>query len=112
VLGRRVAQISYTRQNPDSSYAGKNFGGGMGQLSRRQRLDSHHKSKWRLVGFVIGGILGASVMVALVLLLIALHVPPPPEVQINALSSQRLDEEFRQAAVAAAQSGTPFEVRG
>ncbi len=82
----------------------------MAQLSRRRRPDSHHKSKWRLAGRVIGGILAIALVVVITLVMLVLHTPPPPTVQLNALSAQRLDEDFRRAA-ATAQSGTPSEVR-
>lgn len=80
-----------------------------GRLQHEQKAITR-KSRWRLAGLIAGGILSAIALVFLAILFLALRVPPAPEVQVNALSVQRLDEAFRQAG-ATAQAGTPSNVQ-
>jgi len=75
-----------------------------------ERIAATHKSKWRLAGFIVGGILFAVVSVLVTVVLLAFHVPPAPAVQFDSLSAQKLEEAFRQATIAA-QTGTPTVVR-
>jgi hypothetical protein len=80
------------------------------QEDRSNRRRVVRQSKWRLVRFIFGGVFCGLVLGILIIAIIVFRVPPPPEVRIDSLSAQRLDEEFRQAT-AAAETGTPSEVR-
>ena len=82
----------------------------MAQSLRHQHKEVGHKSKWRVVGFVVGGILGAALVFCIVVLMLVLHSPPPPAIHTDPLSAKQFEEEYR-GAVAAAQAGTPQIVR-
>ncbi len=82
----------------------------MAQSLRRQRREVGQKSNWRIVGFVVGGILGAAFVFCVVVLILVLHSPPPPAIHTDPLSAKRFEEEYR-GAVAAARAGTPQIVR-
>jgi hypothetical protein len=69
-----------------------------------------HKSKWRLAAFVIAGIFGSAVLVAVVGLFLILRPVPVPAVHIDPAAAQRLAEELQHAQTMAA-SGIPAVVR-
>lgn len=82
----------------------------MAQSLRRRHGEVGHKSKWRVVGFVVGGILGAALVFCIVVLMLVLHSPPPPAIHTDPLSAKQFEEEYR-GAVAAARAGTQQVVR-
>ena len=83
----------------------------MSQWLRQGWTTSIQRSHRRMVRYVFGGILGAILLIVISVVVLAFRVPTPPTVRIDALSLQRLDDEFRQAAVIAAQSGKSSEIR-
>jgi hypothetical protein len=82
----------------------------MSQRLRRERAAVQHKSKWRLAGFVIAGVLGAVLVVGLIGFMLILHTTPPPAIHTDPAAARRLEEKLQQAQTAAA-TGTPGILR-
>jgi hypothetical protein len=83
----------------------------MSQRLRHERAAIHQKSKWRLAGYIIAGILGAVLLLGVIGLLLILHTTPPPVVHTDPVAAQRLQQELQKAQTAAAGGGTPGVVR-
>ncbi|SRR6266568_1735360 len=78
----------------------------MSQRLRRGRAAIQNKSKWRLAGFVGGGIVGVMLMLGVVGLILIFHTTPPPVIHTDPAAAQRLQRELQQAQNAAA-AGSP-----
>ena len=79
----------------------------MSQRLREERASAiQNKSKWRLVGFIVGGVAGAVLLLGLVGLVLILHTTPPPVIHTDPGAAQRLQREL-QDAQSAAERGTP-----
>ena len=78
----------------------------MGQTSRGEKVATKKRSKWRLAGYIVGGILCIVLATGLVGLLLILHTPPPPVVHIDPAAAKRLQTELEEAQTPSA-SGTP-----
>jgi len=74
----------------------------MSQRLRRERAEVQHKSKWRLAGFIIGGVVGTVFVFGIIGLLLILHTTPPPVIHTDPAAAQCLQQELQQAATAAA----------
>lgn len=82
----------------------------MSQRLRRERTAIPGRSKWRLAGVVIAGVLGAVLVVGLIGFLLILHTPPPPVIQTDPAAARRLQQELDKAQTAAT-SGTQAVVQ-
>jgi hypothetical protein len=82
----------------------------MSQRLRRERAAIHQKSKWRLAGYIIAGILGTVLLLGVIGLLLILHTTPPPVIHTDPVAAQRLQQQLQEAQTAAA-SGTQGMVR-
>jgi len=82
----------------------------MAQSFRRRHIQVGRKSKWRVVGFVVGGILGAAFRFLHRGVMLVLHSPPPPAIHTDPLSAQTVRGRISWA-VAAARAGSPQIVR-
>jgi hypothetical protein len=77
----------------------------MSQRLRQERAAHERRSRWRLVVFVVAGILGAALLVALGALALILHTATPPAIHTDPAAAQRLRRELEKAQTEAA-SGT------
>jgi hypothetical protein len=82
----------------------------MSQRLRRERAAVQDKSKLRLAGLVIAGILGVMVVLGAIGLILILHTTPPPVVHIDPAAARRLQEKLQQVQTAAA-AGSPGVLR-
>jgi len=82
----------------------------MSQRLRHERAAIQQKSKWRLAGYTIAGILGTVLLLGVIGLLLILHTTPPPVVHTDPVAVQRLQQELQMAQTAAA-GGAPGIVR-
>ena len=82
----------------------------MSQRLRRERTASPRKSKWRLAGVVIAGILSVVLVFGLLGLLLILHPTPPPVIRTDPAAAKRSQQELQETQTAAA-AGTPGVVR-
>jgi len=80
------------------------------QKDRSNRRRIARESKWRLARFIWAGMVCSLVLGTVIFAVIIFRIPPVPVVRVDSLSAQRLDEAFRRAT-AAAETGTPSEVR-
>ena len=79
----------------------------MRQALRHERAAMiQSKSKWKLVCFIVGGIVAALLLVGLLCLVLVLRTTPPPVVHTDPAAARRLQQKLEQAQLAAA-SGTP-----
>lgn len=74
----------------------------MSQRLRHERAAAiQSKSKWRLVGFIVGGIVAAVLLVGLAGLVLILQTTPPPVIHTDPAAAQRLQRELQEAQTAA-----------
>lgn len=75
----------------------------MSQRLRYERATTiQNKSKWRIVGFIVGGIICAVLLVGTIGLVLILHTTPPPLTHTDSAAAQRLQQEIQLAQAAAA----------
>jgi hypothetical protein len=82
----------------------------MSQRLRRERATPQQKSKWRLAGYVVAGILGTMLTLGVMGLLLILRTAPPPVIHTDPAAARRFAEELQRAETAAA-AGSPGVVR-
>jgi hypothetical protein len=74
----------------------------MSQRLRHERAAAvQDRSKWRLAGFIVGGIVGTMLVVGLIVLVLILRTTPPPVIHTDAAAAQRLQRELQEAQTAA-----------
>ncbi|MGH9644552.1 MAG: hypothetical protein ACRD3Q_19280 [Terriglobales bacterium] len=78
----------------------------MSQKLRRERTAIQVKSKWRLAGYTLAGMLSVVLVLGTIGLLLIFHTTPPPVIHTDPVAAQRLQEELQKAQTAA-ESGTP-----
>ncbi len=78
----------------------------MSQGLRRERALRPDKSKWRLAGLVIAGVLGTVLVLGVIGLMLVLHTTPPPVTHTDPVAAKRLLQQLEKAQTAA-ESGVP-----
>jgi hypothetical protein len=76
----------------------------------KMKASSTGRSKFKLrsVGLIVSGLVVTSLFMAISVTLLALRTPPPPFVKVDPLSAQRLNEDFRQAALSLQKGAQPI----
>jgi hypothetical protein len=82
----------------------------MSQSLVHEKATNQKKGKWKLVGYIVGGIIGCLLLLVTVGLLLILKETPPPIIETNPAAAQRLQKEVQEAQVTAA-NGTPAIVK-
>jgi hypothetical protein len=82
----------------------------MSQRLRSERTAIQHKNRWRIAGFIIAGIFGTVLVIAVIGLLLILHATRPPAIRTDPAAARRLEEKIQQAQTAAA-AGNPGVLR-
>src|SRR5690348_7651197 len=74
----------------------------MSQRLRHERAAAvQNRSKWKLAGFIAGGIVGTVLLVGLIILVLILRTTPPPVIHTDPAAAQRLQRELQEAQTAA-----------
>ena len=71
------------------------------RLQQEKAAAIQSKSKWRLVGYITGGIVGTVLLLGLIVLVLILHTTPPPVIHTDPAAAQRLQRELQEAQTAA-----------
>jgi len=70
-------------------------------LRHERAAEIQHRSKWRLAGIIVGGIVGTVLVLGLIVLVLILRTTPPPVVHTDPAAAQRLQRELQEAQTAA-----------